>query len=262
MSCLTRKCSQFAKTYSAFRSASPRRSSCRLLMATLILPTLMFAGCMTHPGDRYIVHKTDWKLNWQFDPELRRHIMTGELPLEFVGHTRNPSELITLQAWIPNENVLEQTELYRDPLVPNRGEIARYFDRQFRSGYYFAPDDEVNDAINNRVGTHIPGHWATIGTATTTCHETMPGWYTWSKQVQFSPEGDDWKVTFGQDRDNDSLFRFDFRALGNDGRPLGCWKQGFSQYFDFGADPIEQYPAHRADIPERMSVYYYSHMQG
>jgi len=86
----------------------------------------------------------------------------------------------------------------------------------------------------------------------------MPGWYSWSKQVEFRPEGDDWDTTFvtANDTNSDLLFRFYFRDLGDDGRPLGCWKKGFSQYFDFGSDAIEQYPAHMADVPERMSVYY------
>lgn len=210
----------------------------RFLLAALVVPTLIFTGCMTHPGDGYLVGEADW-VNYgdEIDRPAERHadetapaeryhdkVIRKFLPLDFVGHTKKSHERITLQAWVPDESV-RQRDLYRDA---------------------------------GKRGRHIPGKWSTIGTTFTSCHETMPGWYTWNIHVEFRPEGDNWDNTFDWDAGNhfDRTFRFDFRALGADGKPLYCWKEGFSQYFDFGSDPIKQYPAHMADVPEKMSIYF------
>jgi len=215
------------------------RKHSRFLLGALVVPTLIFTGCMTHPGDGYVVGDNDWVFNRvevdradeRHDGELapaeykRSYINDNYLPLDFVGHTKKSHERITLQAWVPDESVVSQRNLYRDP---------------------------------GKRGIHISGKWSTIGTTFTSCRETMSGWYTWNIHVEFKPEGDDWDNTFDWDAGNhrDRTFRFDFRALGADGKTLYCWKEGFSQYFDFGSDPIEQYPAHMADIPEKMSVYF------
>ena len=39
------------------------RKHSRFLLAALVVPTLIFTGCMTHPGDGYVVGDNDWVFN-------------------------------------------------------------------------------------------------------------------------------------------------------------------------------------------------------
>ncbi|MCH2126227.1 MAG: hypothetical protein MK165_15665 [Pirellulaceae bacterium] len=216
---------------------------------SLIAATSILTGCMTSPGDRHIVYNHDWQVDI-IDVDCPPGEPTGQffdngvpippladgceteirdyyLPLLFGGYTNQPYEEITLQAWVPDSDYVNETPA--------------------KTLYW---DGHMN-------GRHIPGNWQTIGTTHSYGSQIPGGWYAWSLPVDFRPiiKGS-WGATFEDEPGPPQKYRFDFRALGEDGNVLYCWEEGFYQYMDFSADPISQYPQHMADDLGKMSIYF------
>jgi hypothetical protein len=208
------------------------------------LSVILFSGCMTTPGDGYTVHDDDWNTRYiqrcvclrePCDCRFARHY----LPLTFSGYTENPSETVHIETWEPSDERLRNAFQFHDSARPSVSDSR----------------DQIYLASRCESLGRIDGKWERIATVQSMGTELPGGWYNWNASIDFYP-----RVLrsygFPKEPNRDNRWRFDFRAVGENGNVLYCWKQGFHNYFLSEEDLLRQYAEHMADEPGVMSIFY------